>query len=159
MKFVASKKLSNNLSLRLVMIWMVFSLTIALGLNLVSKSIDYGTSPSQWSHTVLGNPEEFTDPMSLNDILLAVHTDLFTLILIYILLASLYVRSSHPTSFKISFLSFSLAGLILYPTMLISAFWIGTFGVKLAGSAFILFHTLMLLVAFWLLVALLRRKI
>ena len=96
MKFIASKKLSDNQSLRLVMTWMVITLIITLGLNIIVKSIDYGISPEQWVNTVLGNSEKFIDPIALNDLLLRVHIDLFTLILIYILIGSLYIRTSHP---------------------------------------------------------------
>ena len=119
MKFIASKKLSDNQSLRLVMTWMVITLIITLGLNIIVKSIDYGISPEQWVNTVLGNSEKFIDPIALNDLLLRVHIDLFTLILIYILIGSLYIRTSHPKSLKLGFLSISLIALILYPIMLI----------------------------------------
>jgi uncharacterized membrane protein len=160
MKFIASKKLSENQSLRLVMIWMVIALIITLGLNIIVKSIDYGTSPEQWVNTILGNSEKFIDPLTLNDILLRVHTDLFTLILIYILIGSLYIRTSHPKILKLGLLSISLITLILYPIMLIlSVLWSGAIEIKIAGTSFILFNLLMLVESIWLLVVLVRRKL
>ncbi len=160
MKFIASKKLSDNQSLRLVMTWMVITLIITLGLNIIVKSIDYGISPEQWVNTVLGNSEKFIDPIALNDLLLRVHIDLFTLILIYILIGSLYIRTSHPKSLKLGFLSISLIALILYPIMLIvSVLLSGALEVKIAGTSFILFNLIMLLESISLLIMLVRRKI
>ncbi|MDD2356614.1 MAG: hypothetical protein PHX13_01720 [Thiovulaceae bacterium] len=160
MKFIASKKLSDNQSLRLVMIWMIVALIITLGLNIIVKSIDYGTSPQQWVDTLLGNTEKFIDPMTINDLLLRVHTDLFTLILIYILIGSLYIRTSHPKSLKLGLLSISLITLILYPIMLIvSVLYSGAFAVEIAGVSFILFNLIMLIESIWLLIMLIRGKL
>ncbi|MDD5717227.1 MAG: hypothetical protein PHW64_05430 [Sulfuricurvum sp.] len=159
MKFIASQKLSNNSSLRLVMLWMLIGLIAAMGLNLIAKSIDYGTSPQAWNSVILGNPDEFQEPMSFNDLLLTIHTDLFSLVLIYILIASLYLRTSRSSTFKIVFLGISLAGLILYPLMLLTAQWIGPIAVSVAGGSFILFHAVMLLGGSELMIALLRRRL
>lgn len=159
MKFIASKKLSNNSTLRTVMIWMLFTLTLAMLLSLTSKSIDYGTAPAQWKNTILGNEAQFIDPIGFNDLLLAVHTDLFGLILIFILIASLTVRSPYSTKIKMGFLSISLSSLLLYPSALIMVPWLGASGVMIAATAFILFHILMIASALNLVYLLLRRNL
>lgn len=159
MKFIATKKLSDNTTLRTVIIWMLLTLILSMGLNVAAKSIDYGTSPGQWKNAVLGNEAEFIDPLSFNDLLLAVHTDLFGLILVFILIASLAVRTSHSLPVKMGFLSISLISLILYPAALLTVPWLGGSGVIAAASAFILFHLLMMIGALNLLIALLGRKL
>lgn len=141
------------------MIWMLIALIFAMGLNITAKSIDYGTTPAQWQNSVLGNEAEFSDPLSFNDLLLSVHTDLFGLILIFILIAALAVRTSHSATVKMGFLIITLACLIFYPASLLLTPWLGSSGILVAASAFIVFHALMILGALDLLIILLRRKL
>ncbi|MGZ5207543.1 MAG: hypothetical protein ACXWB0_00830 [Sulfuricurvum sp.] len=159
MKFIASKKLSNNTALRTVMIWMLITLTLAMVLSLTAKSIDYGTTPAQWKNTILGNEAEFIDPLNVNDLLLAVHTDLFELILVFILIASLIVRTPYSIVIKMGILSIALTSLLLYPSALLMIPWLGASGVMIAAIAFILFHILMIASALNILFLLLRRKL
>lgn len=159
MKFIASKKLSDNTTLRAVMMWMLVTLILAMGLNLAAKSIDYGTTLIQWENTILGNEAEFIDPLSFNDLLLAVHTDLFGLLLVFILIASLSARTSRPIIVKMGFLSITLLTLILYPVALLTAPWFGSISVVVAAYAFLLFHTLMIASGADLFIALVRNKL
>lgn len=159
MKFNATKKLSDNRPLRTVMIWMLLTLIAAMGLNLTAKSIDYGTGPEQWVHAVLGNEAEFADPLNFNELLLRVHTDLFALILIFILIAALAVRTSRPLPIKMGFLTLALSALILYPLSLLLTPWLGSGGVVTAAGSFLLFHAVMILGALDILIALLRGKL
>lgn len=159
MKFIASKKLSDNATLRAVIMWMLFALILAMGLNLAAKSIDYGTTPTQWENTILGNEAEFIDPLSFNDLLLAVHTELFGLLLIFILISSLSVRTSRSVIAKMIFLSCALLSLILYPTALLLTPWVNTLGVIIAITSFVFFHAVMIIGGIDLFIALLRHKL
>lgn len=159
MKFIASKKLSDNATLRAVMTWMVVLLILSLGLSLAAKSIDYGTAPSQWKNTIMGNEAEFTDPIGFNDLLLSVHTDLFGLILTFILITSLIVRTSHSVKLKMGFLGLGLGSLLLYPAALLSVPWNGAGSVMTSASAFIVFHLLMIIAGVDLLIALIKRRL
>lgn len=159
MKFTVSKKLSDNATLRIVLIWMLGALMTAMALSLAAKAIDYGTTPQQWQNTVLGNEAEFTDPLTLEERLLRVHTDLFSLILVYILIASLMMRASYSTTVKMVFLTLSLGTLILYPMMFLGASWLGSTAVFIAGASFSVFHALMMGSAGLILISLLRSKI
>lgn len=159
MKFIATKKLSDNTTLRAVILWMVFSLILAMGLSLTAKSIDYGTTPEQWKNTILGNEAEFIDPLTLKELLLSAHTDLFGLILIFILIASLVVRTPHSVVTKIGFMGIGVISLLLYPSALLTIPWFGAGGVMIAAAAFILFHLLMIAAGLNLLVLLLGRKL
>jgi hypothetical protein len=159
MKFIASKKLSDNATLRAVIIWMLIALILAMGLNLAAKSIDYGTTLTQWENTILGNEVEFIDPLSFNDLLLTVHTELFGLLLVFILIASLSARTSRPVIVKMGFLSMTLLTLLLYPVALLTTPWFGSIGVVIAASAFLLFHVLMIASGADLLIALMRNRL
>lgn len=159
MKFLASKKLSDNTSLRIVLIWMLITLIISMGLNITSKSIDYGMTPLQWEHTILGNPDEFVDPLGFNDLLLAVHTDLFGLILIFILIGSLMVRTVHSSITKMLFLGLSLSTLVIYPSTMLAIPWIGAPAVIIAVGSFIGFHLLMIVGSLHILFMLFGRKL
>lgn len=159
MKFTVSKKLSDNATLRIVLVWMLGALMAAMALSLASKAIEYGTTPQQWQSAVLGNEAEFVDPLTLEERLLRVHTDLFSLILVFILISSLMMRTSYSTAVKMVFLTVSLGTLILYPMMLLGASWLGSTAVFIAGGSFAVFHALMMGGAGWILTALLRSKI
>ncbi|OZA01710.1 MAG: hypothetical protein B7X89_12230, partial [Sulfuricurvum sp. 17-40-25] len=101
MKFIVSKKLIDNRALYLSVLWMLVFLIVALALNVTAKEINFGITPTQWVSTILGNEEEFIDPLGLNDLLLSLHTDLFGLILIFILITSLLIRTSRPKALKL----------------------------------------------------------
>lgn len=159
MKFTVSKKLSDNATLRIILIWMLCSLVAVMGISLAAKSIDYGTTPEQWQSTVLGNETKFVDPLTLDDLLLRVHTDLFSLILIFVLMASLMMRTSYSSTVKRFFLIVSLGGLVFYPVFLLGSSWLGGSAVIIAGGSFILFNGIMLVSAGLILVSLIRHRI
>lgn len=159
MKFIASKKLSDNPILRGVIAWMVLLLMIAMVLSLSAKGIEFGTTPENWISTVMGNPEEFSEPMLWSDLLLGIHTDLFGLIITFILIASLYVRTSRSTVLKMMLFSALLLTLILYPLGLLASSLLGGLAVTIGLSSFALFHLLILLMSADLWILLVRKKI
>lgn len=159
MKFIASKKLSDNPILRSVIVWMLLLLILAMVLSLGAKEIEYGLTPQTWVSTVMGNPDEFIDPMLFSDLLLSIHTDLFGLIITFILIASLYVRTSRSMKSKIIVFSALLFALLLYPLGLLGSTLIGAIGIITALSAFIVFHTLIIILCFDLLLSLSRKRL
>ena len=158
MKFLASKKLSDNSVMRAIILGMLLSLILAMVLSLSAKGIDYGVSPNEWINTVLGNEAEFIDPMSFNDLLLGIHTDLFGLIITFILIASVTVRRGHSRIIMIGFLTLSLLSLLAYPIGMLFSSMIGSFGVLLSLGGFIVFHLLMIMGGLDSLIGLLRKK-
>jgi hypothetical protein len=158
MKFLASKKLSDNSVMRSIIIGMLLSLILAMVLSLSAKGIDYGVSPNEWINTVLGNEAEFVDPMSFNDLLLGIHTDLFGLIITFILIASVYARRGRSRVVMIGFLTLALLALLVYPLGMLFSSMIGSVGVTLSLSAFILFHLLMIMGGLDSFIGLLRKK-
>lgn len=158
MKFLASKKLSDNSVMRSIIIGMLLSLILAMVLSLSAKGIDYGVSPNKWINTVLGNEAEFIDPMSFNDLLLGIHTDLFGLIITFILIASITARRGRPRVVMIGFLTLSLFSLLAYPIGMLFSSMIGSSGVILSLGGFIVFHLLMIMGGLDSLIGLLRKK-
>lgn len=137
---------------------MLVFLIAALALNTTVKAIDFGITPAQWVNTVLGNEEEFIDPLGLSDLLLSLHTDLFGLILIFILITSLLIRTSRPKNFKLAVLLLGIVTLLLYGIGLITSLWLGSISIMASWGGFLLFHLLMSLCALDILILLLRKR-
>lgn len=158
MQFIVSKKIIDNRTLYLSVLWMLIFLIVALALNITAKEIDFGMTPTQWVNTVMGNEAEFIDPLGLSDLLLSLHTDLFALILIFILITALLIRTSRPRSLKLAILLLGVTALLLYGIGLIASLWIGNIGVIASWVGFIVFHLLMGGCTLDILILLLRRK-
>ena len=144
--------------MRAIILGMLLSLILAMVLSLSAKGIDYGVSPNKWINTVLGNEAEFIDPMSFNDLLLGIHTDLFGLIITFILIASVTARRGRPRVVMIGFLTLSLFSLLAYPIGMLVSSMIGSSGVILSLGGFIVFHLLMIMGGLDSLIGLLRKK-
>ncbi|MCX6061966.1 MAG: hypothetical protein NT103_06950 [Campylobacterales bacterium] len=158
MKFVVSKKLIDNRTLYLSVLWMVIFLLGALVLNGIAKGIDFGMTPVMWINTILGNEAEFIEPLLLSDLLLSLHTDLFGLILIFILMTALLIRTSRAKGFKITVLLLGVITLLFYGIGLITSLWIGRVGVIFSWGGFYLFHLLMIGIALDIFILLIRKK-
>lgn len=158
MKFIVSKKIIDNRPLYVSVLWMLIFLIIALGLSLAVKGIDFGTTPAMWVNTVLGNEEEFIEPLLVSDLLLSLHTDLFSLILVFIIISALIMRTSRSKALKITLLLMGVTSLMLYGIGLIASLWIGSLAITLSWGGFLLFHLLMSGSALDLLILLLRKK-
>lgn len=137
---------------------MVIFLIVALVLNGIAKGIDFGITPAMWVNTVLGNEADFIDPLLFSDLLLSLHTDLFGLTLIFILIGALTVRTSRSKGLKLASLLLGITALLLYGIGLIISLWIGSVGVTLSWGGFFFFHLLMGVCAFDILILLLRKK-
>lgn len=158
MKFIVSKKIIDNRAVYVSVLWMVIFLLIAMVLDLVAKGIDFGTTPAQWINTVLGNEAEFIDPLTMKDLLLTLHTELFGLILIFVLISALLMRTSRSKNFKMVLLLSSIISLVIYPLGLLASLYIGSFAILLAWGAFVLFHLMMVGSAMDILILLLRKR-
>lgn len=158
MKFIVSKKIIDNRAVYVSVLWMVIFLLTAMLLNLVTKGIDFGTTPAQWVNVVLGNEAEFLDPLTLKDILLTLHTELFGLILLFILISALLMRTSRSKNLKMTLLLSGIIALLVYPLGLLASLYIGSFAIFLAWGGFVFFHLLMIGSAMDILILLLRKR-
>lgn len=139
-------------------LWMVIFFIVALVLNGVAKGIDFGMTPQMWSNAILGNEAEFIEPLLMSDLLLLLHTDLFGLILVFILIAALLMRTSRSKDVKITLLLLSVTALLFYGIGLIASVWLGKAGVVMSWGGFVLFHLLMIGCSMDILILLLRKK-
>lgn len=158
MKFIVSKKIIDNRAVYTSVLWMVVFLLVAMVLAVIAKGIDFGLTPSQWINTVLGNEAEFIDPLTMKDLLLTLHTELFGLILIFILLSALLMRTPRSRKLKMAFLLSGVIALLVYPLGLLISLTAGSFVIILAWGGFILFHLLMIGSAMDILILLLRKR-
>jgi len=158
MKFLISKKLIDNKSLYVSVVWMVSFLILAMVLNIGVKIIDFGVGPQGWVNSILGNEEEFIDPMGLSDLLLNLHTDLFGLILVFVLTCALMMRTSHSQMFKMTMMTLWVVALLAYAIGVIASFWLGTFCITIGWGGFAAFHLLMLGLLSNILILLVRKK-
>ncbi len=158
MKFLISKKLIDNKSLYASVVWMVSFLILALVLNLGVKIIDFGVSPQDWVNIIMGNEEEFIDPMLLSDLLLSLHTDLFGLILVFVLTCALMMRTSHSQMFKLTTMTLGVGTLLAYTIGVIVSLWLGTFCIWIGWGGFAAFHLLMIGLLLNILILLVSKK-
>jgi hypothetical protein len=158
MKFLISKKLIDNKSLYTSVVWMVIFLILAMALNLGVKIIDFGVSPQDWVNSIMGNEEEFIDPLGLSDLLLTLHTDLFGLILVFVLSSALIMRTSHSQRFKITTITLGVLSLLAYAIGVIVSLWLGTFCIWIGWGGFAAFHLLMIGLLFNILILLVSKK-
>jgi hypothetical protein len=158
MKFIVSKKIIDNRAVYVSVLWMVIFLLIAMVLGLVAKGIDFGITPAEWMNTVLGNEAEFLDPLTIKDLLLTLHTELFGLILLFILISALLMRTARSRKLKMTLLLLSVIALLVYPLGLLVSLYIGSFAILLSWGGFILFHLLMIGSAVDILILLLRKR-
>jgi hypothetical protein len=158
MKFLISKKLIDNKSLYASVVWMVSLLIIAIALNMGVKIIDFGVSPQDWVNSIMGNEEEFIDPLGLSDLLLSLHTDLFGLILVFVLTSALMMRTSHSQRFKTITMTLGVSSLLAYASGVIASLWFGAFCITIGWGGFGVFHLLMMGLLLNILVLLIRKK-
>lgn len=158
MKFIVSKRLIDNRALYLSVLWMVIFLILALILNFIAKSIDFGMIPELWISHILGNESEFIEPLLMNDLLLTLHTELFGLILVFILISALIIRTSRSKKLKMILLLSGVVTLLLYPLGLLASLAGGSFAIILAWGGFVLFHLLMIGSTMDILILLLRKR-
>jgi hypothetical protein len=158
MKFIVSKRLIDNRALYVSVLWMVIFLILALILNFVAKSIDFGMTPELWINHIFGNEAEFIEPLAMKDLLLTLHTELFGLILLFILISALLMRTSRSKKLKMTLLLSGVITLLLYPLGLLASLAGESFAIILAWGGFVLFHLLMIGSAMDILILLLRKR-
>lgn len=158
MKFIAGRKLSDNKTLRVTILWMLFALVGAMVLSVSAKGIEYGFAPDEWVKRVLGSEAEFIEPLGFKDILLGIHTDLFGLIITFIMIASLYTRTAHSEMVKIGYMAISVTTLLLYPLGLLLVGVLGSVGIIGSIGAFFIFHILTIIASLDLLIAIARKR-
>ena len=159
MKFIVSKKIIDNRALYVSVLWMVIFLLVAMVLNAIAKGLDFGTTPAMWVTAIAGNKAEFIEPLAMKDLLLTLHTELFGLILIFILISALTMRTSRPKELKMAILVTAITALLLYPIGVLSSLVGGSFFILIAWGGFLVFHLVMIGSGIDILILLLRKRL
>ena len=134
MKFLnRAKALEKNPLLRLLMLFLILTLLLFLLSDILLHNYQIGLSLTEATETIMGNEENFTEPMLFDTLLEHVHIDLFSSMISLMLLAVIWIRL-HPLKkqylIHLAFLSLigtQTALLASFYTAFSIPFWIGLF--------------------------------
>jgi hypothetical protein len=134
MKFLNnSKELKNNPLLTLLMLFLVGTLMLFLISDLLLHHYQIGLILNQAQETIMGNEENFTEPMLFDTLLEHLHIDILTSMITLMLLAVILIRlepKAKQYTIHLAFLSaiFSQIAFILSFYFYVAIpFWIGFF--------------------------------
>ena len=157
MKFLVTKELWHNQLLKWLVVLLVVMLLLFLVSDVLLHHFQIGLEPSKAIETILGNEEEFTDPILFDALLERVHIDLFTSTITLMLLAVIYVRVTPQSSLKSLPIHLSFLTAILSHITLIGGFYAGEVLIQLWVLLFVVWHILALLLSFYILFRLVLR--
>ena len=127
-----SSPLKNPLLKKLIL-FLVFTLFLFLGLDVLLHHHQIGVTLTTATNTILGNEEEFLDPILFDTILERVHADILSAMITLMLLATILIRLSPQSKQRLVHLSFLTAifsqiALLLAPSLpLFIALWLVLF--------------------------------
>ena len=157
MKFLITKEIWDNQLLK----WLVVLLTTLLSLFLLSDMLlhhyQIGLEFSKAIETIMGNEDEFVDPILFDALLERVHVDLFTSTITLMLLAVVYVRVAGKNDINALAIHLSFVTAILAPILLILGFYFGEFFIYAWIVLFIVWHVLALGLSFYIINKLLKK--
>ena len=138
MKFLnKAKALEKNPLLRLLMLFLIVTLLLFLLSDMILHHYQIGLSLSQATETIVGNEEDFTEPMLFDTLLEHVHIDLFSSMTTLMLLAVIWIRL-HPLK-KQYLIHLAFLSLIGTQMALLSSFYT-SFAIPLWIGLFLLWH-------------------
>ncbi|CAA6814499.1 MAG: Unknown protein [uncultured Sulfurovum sp.] len=145
--FSKSSPITNPLLKKLIL-FLVVTLLLYLGLDALLHYHQIGLTFRTATHSILGNEEEFLDPILFDTLLEHVHADILSAMITLMLLTTILVRLNPNSKQKLVHLSFITAiltqvSLILAPTLpLFISLWV---------ILFISWHLLSLIIGFFVL--------
>ncbi|MBT8348128.1 MAG: hypothetical protein HKP62_01610, partial [Sulfurovum sp.] len=92
MKFLVTKDLAHSTLLRYLMGSVVFATLLYLGIDTILHAYVIGLDMNSISVTLLGDAENFVEPILIDSLLLQVHIDLFMTLFALLILSSIYIR-------------------------------------------------------------------
>lgn len=127
-----SKELNKNPLLKKLILFLVLTLLCYLGLDIFLHQQQIGLSLTTASHTILGNEEEFLDPILFDTLLERTHANILSSMITLMLLALILIRlNPEPKQYLIhlSFLTAIASHVLLLLTnnSLLIGLWIGFF--------------------------------
>lgn len=134
MKFLKkNKEFDKNPLLKKLILFLVFTLLLFLGLDVLLHHHQIGLTLETATDTILGNEEEFLDPILFDSLLERVHADILSAMIVLMLLATILIRLSSQSKQRLVHLSFLTAiftqvALLLAPSLpLFIVLWITLF--------------------------------
>ncbi len=155
MKFLITKELTHNKFLAILILIFVLFLGIFLLSDLLLHHLQIGLSITQATETLLGNEEEFIEPILFDALLERVHIGIFTSMITLVLLSLVYIRACNVEKSKVIHLAFIFA--ILAPFSLLLAYAYGELFIPLWIAFFVLWHMLGLYLVTSIVLGILRR--
>ena len=111
--------LRKNPLLKKLILFLVFTLILFLGLDVLVHHHQIGLTLTTATDTILGNEEEFLDPILFDTILERVHGDILSAMITLMLLSTILIRLSPKSKQRLVHFSFITA--ILTPIALLIA--------------------------------------
>lgn len=87
-----NKELNKNPLLKKLIIFLVVTLILYLGLDVMLHHEQIGLTLSTATHTILGNEAEFLDPILFDTLLERTHANLLSSMIVLMLLTTIYIR-------------------------------------------------------------------
>lgn len=104
-----AKELDKNPLLKKLILFLVITLLLYLGLDIILHHQQIGLTFSTATNTILGNEEKFIDPILFDSLLEHVHTNILASMVTLILLTTIYIRLKSESKQRLVHLSFSTA--------------------------------------------------
>jgi len=130
-----SKELNKNPLLKHLVILLVLTILLYLGIDILLHHQQIGLTLSTATNTILGNEEEFLDPILFDTLLERTHSNILSSLITLMLLASIHIRLTRCTQKRqpivhLAFTTAILSHIVLlatqtYPSLI--TIWIGLF--------------------------------
>lgn len=137
-----NKELNKNPLLKKLILFLVFSLLLYLGLDVLLHHQQIGLTLSMATNTILGNEEEFLDPILFDTLLTLTHANILSSMISLMLLAVILIRLN--PNRKQYFIHFSFITAILNHIFLLLTF-LYSWAILIWIVLFMLWHLLALL--------------
>jgi len=155
-KFLTTKELNENPFLRYLIAGLLAFFVLFLISDIALHHLQIGLSFKEACSLILGDEEEFIEPILLETLLLIVHIDLFFSMLLLLCLTAISIRVFKRGNPTFLFLNTLYILAILAPLLLISSYFFGKFVVVSWVVVFVIWHILALFLSLKTLYAIFR---
>ncbi len=156
MKFLTTKELNENPFLKYLIAGLLIFFVLFLISDITLHHLQIGLNFKEACSLILGNEEEFIEPILLETLLLMVHVDLFFSMFLLLCLTAISIRVFKRDSLTFVFLNTLYISAILAPLLLISSYFLGESVVIAWVVVFIIWHILALFLSLKTLYAVLK---
>ena len=147
MKFLVTKDLSHSRLLAYLMGAVMFAIILYLIMDVVLHAYVIGLDIPTIYNTLLGNAENFEEPILIDSLLLQVHIDLFLTLFALLILSAIYIRLYEKTSvMKVTLHTLFLSGMTAPIFLLLAYLWSEAFAYVWLGT-FFLWHIMAFLLS------------